>query len=307
MMRLEQKHLRRIYDLSPADIEKIFKLTDVLKLRTYSNDSHMVLKGKTLGMLFQKPSTRTRVSFETGMTQLGGHAIYLGYNDVQLGRGETIADFSAVVSRYVDGIMARVFSHDHIDELADNSHVPVINGLSDKFHPCQGLTDLYTMREYVGELPGKKLVFVGDGNNNVTHSLMYACSKLDVEMTVACPKSMSPDKKVLKESNERNVTIQVTDKPLEAVKGADVIYTDVWVSMGREEEKAKRLKEFKPYQVNRKLVKAAGPDVKVMHCLPAHRGEELTSDVMDDKKHSIVFEQAENRLHVQKALMALLM
>jgi ornithine carbamoyltransferase len=239
------------------------------------------------------------------MTQLGGHAIYMGWNDVQLGRGETVPDFARVVSRYVDGIMARVFAHDHVVQLAEASRVPVINGLSDMEHPCQGLTDLFTMWEKLGPLGGKRLAFVGDGNNNVTHSLLDACAKLGVNVAVGCPKGYEPRKEFVSRARDA-VEVMVTDDPAEAVAGADAVYTDVWVSMGRDAEREARMKAFAPYQVNSSLVAKAKPCAIVMHCLPAHREEELTSEVMDSPR-SVVVDQAENRLHVQKALLALLM
>ncbi|MDP7078859.1 MAG: ornithine carbamoyltransferase [Candidatus Undinarchaeales archaeon] len=299
------KDLTSIEDLTTEQVWKIFRLAENIKLETFAGKRHHFLEGQTLGMLFQKPSTRTRISFEVGMTQLGGHAIYLGWNDVQLGRGETVPDFARVVSRYLDGIMARVFAHEHIIQLAEASRVPVINGLSDLLHPCQGLTDLFTMWEKLGSLDGKKLVFVGDGDNNVTHSLLNACTKLGVDIAVGCPKGFEPRNEFVSRASEA-VNVTITNDPDEAVAGADAIYTDVWVSMGKDEERAKRLKAFAPYQVNAALVAKAKKGAIVMHCLPAHREEELTSEVMDSPI-SVVVDQAENRLHVQKAVMALLM
>ncbi len=299
------KDLTSIEDLTTEQVWKIFRLAENIKLETFAGKRHHFLEGHTLGMLFQKPSTRTRISFEVGMTQLGGHAIYLGWNDVQLGRGETVPDFARVVSRYLDGIMARVFAHEHIIQLAEASRVPVINGLSDLLHPCQGLTDLFTMWEKLGSLDGKKLVFVGDGDNNVTHSLLNACTKLGVDIAVGCPKGFEPRNEFVSRASEA-VNVTITNDPDEAVAGADAIYTDVWVSMGKDEERAKRLKAFAPYQVNAALVAKAKKGAIVMHCLPAHREEELTSEVMDSPI-SVVVDQAENRLHVQKAVMALLM
>lgn len=299
------KDLTSIEDLTTEQVWKIFRLAENIKLETFAGKRHHFLEDQTLGMLFQKPSTRTRISFEVGMTQLGGHAIYLGWNDVQLGRGETVPDFARVVSRYLDGIMARVFTHEHITQLAEASRVPVINGLSDLLHPCQGLTDLFTMWEKLGPLDGKKLAFVGDGDNNVTHSLLNACAKLGVDFAVGCPKGFEPRKEFVSRASEA-VNVTITNDPDEAVAGADAIYTDVWVSMGKDEERAKRLKAFAPYQVNAALVAKVKKGAIVMHCLPAHREEELTSEVMDSPA-SVVVDQAENRLHVQKAVMALLM
>jgi ornithine carbamoyltransferase len=272
-------------------------------------EAHPLLKDKSLAMIFQKPSTRTRVSFEVGMSQLGGHALYLGPDDLQLRRGETIADTAKVLSRYVDGIMARVFSHEDIIDLAKNSSIPVINGLSDMYHPCQGLTDMFTIWELFGTFRNLKVTFVGDGDNNVTNSLMLLCARLGVNFTVSSPSKYSVSKKVLSlakdEAKYSGAKIKATNDVKAAVRNANVIYTDVWVSMGREDCE-QRLKAFPPYQVNENLVKLADSDAIVMHCLPAHRGEELTDEVIDGP-HSVVFDQAENRLHVQKALMSLVM
>jgi ornithine carbamoyltransferase len=297
------KHLLSVNDLTEKEIHEIFRKTNELKK---SNDK--LLKDKTLGMIFAKPSTRTRVSFEVAMTQLGGHAIYMGMNDLQLGRGETIADTAKVLSRYVDVIMARLFDHNNIEELAQNAAVPVINGLTDLLHPCQALSDMYTIREKFKRLKGLKLVFIGDGNNNVTHSLLYACSKLGVNITVACPPGYEPMTEILVEAENNagksGAEVKLMQNPKEAVKDADIVYTDVWVSMGREKEKEKRMNDLKPYQVNSELLKNAKNAV-VMHCLPAHREQEITDEVMDGPR-SIVFDQAENRLHVQKAILAML-
>jgi ornithine carbamoyltransferase len=243
------------------------------------------------------------------MWQLGGYALYLSASDLQLGRGETIADTAQVLSRYVDGIMARVFAHQTILDLVKHSRVPVINGLSDFTHPCQGLADLFTIYEKKGKLSGLKLAYVGDGNN-VAHSLLYGCSKLGMTITLGCPKGYEPNQKVVseakKEAKRNGCKVDVTNNPKEAVKGADVVYTDVWASMGKEKEHAGRVKIFKPYQVNSRLVKEAKEDYIFMHCLPAHRGEEVTDEVADSR-NSVIFDQAENRLHTQKALMALIM
>jgi ornithine carbamoyltransferase len=260
-------------------------------------------------MIFEKPSTRTRVSFEVGMWQLGGYALYLSISDLQLGRGETIADTAQTLSRYVNGIMARVFAHQTILDLVKYSKVPVINGLSDMTHPCQGLADLFTIYEKKGRLHGLKLAYVGDGNN-VAHSLLYGCSKVGMNITLACPKGYEPHPEVvLKAKEEGKISgciVKVTKDPKEAARGADIIYTDVWASMGQEKEHEKRIKIFKPYQVHTKLIKEAKEDYLFMHCLPAHRGEEVTDEVADSK-NSIIFDQAENRLHTQKALLALMM
>jgi ornithine carbamoyltransferase len=280
-----------------------------LKLQLLRGEEHPLLKGKTLAMIFEKPSTRTRVSFEVGMWQLGGYALYLSISDLQLGRGETIADTAQTLSRYVNGIMARVFAHQTILDLVKYSKVPVINGLSDMTHPCQGLADLFTIYEKKGRLHGLKLAYVGDGNN-VAHSLLYGCSKVGMNITLACPKGYEPHPEVvLKAKEEGKISgciVKVTKDPKEAARGADIIYTDVWASMGQEKEHEKRIKIFKPYQVHTKLIKEAKEDYLFMHCLPAHRGEEVTDEVADSK-NSIIFDQAENRLHTQKALLALMM
>jgi ornithine carbamoyltransferase len=279
-----------------------------LKSQLLRGEAHPLLKGKTLAMVFEKPSTRTRVSFEVGMWQLGGYALYLSASDLQLGRGETIADTAQTLSRYVNGIMARVFAHQTILDLVKYSSVPVINGLSDFTHPCQGLADLFTIYEKKGKLRGLKLVYVGDGNN-VAHSLLYGCSKVGMNITLACPKEYEPNPEVVskaeKEGRKSGCKVEVTNDPKEAVRDADIIYTDVWASMGKEKEREKRVKILKPYQVNSKLIRGAKEDYLFMHCLPAHRGEEVTDEVADSK-NSVIFDQAENRLHTQKALLALI-
>jgi ornithine carbamoyltransferase len=299
------KHLLTINDLTTKDIGKIFKLTDKMK-----KNPRPILKGKTLAMLFAKPSTRTRVSFEVAMTQMGGHAIDLDFNDLQVKRGETIADTARVISRYADVIMARLFSHDHIVELARNSRVPVINGLTDLLHPCQALADIYTIKKSIGRLIGVKLVYLGDGNNNVTHSLMLICSKLGIDMIVSSPKNYFPNIDIIKQSHknckESGSDIRVIPDPKEAVKGADVLYTDSWTSMGEESEKNARIHVFARYQLDQELLKLAKKDCIVMHCLPAHRGYEIKSDVMDGK-NSVIFDQAENRLHTEKAILSFLL
>ena len=306
---MKGKSLASLDDLTKEEIEQILKTSDLLKLQLYRGQEHPLLKGKTLAMIFEKPSTRTRVSFEVGMWQLGGYALYLGAGDLQLGRGETIGDTAQVLSRYVNGIMARVFAHQTILDLVKYSRVPVINGLSDYSHPCQGLADLFTVYEKKGRLSGLKVAYVGDGNN-VAHSLIYGCSKVGMTLVLGCPKGYEPDSQVVargKEEAKRNgCEVIVTNDPKEAVKGADAIYTDVWASMGKEKEKEERVKIMKPYQVNRDLVRLAKEDYIFMHCLPAHRGEEVTNEVADSRS-SVIFDQAENRMHTQKALMALTM
>ncbi len=300
-----QKHLLSIADLSQVEVEAILDKAAELKKKLKKGEPHELLHGKTLGMIFAKPSTRTRVSFETAMTQLGGHAIYLGMNDIQLGRGETIADTARTLSRYVDVVMARLFKHDNLLELAENSEVPVINGLTDLLHPCQVLADLFTVREQKGKLEGLKLAYVGDGNN-VCNSLLLGCSKVGVGISVATPNGYTPDAEILKqakrEAEASKVKMEVITDPHKAVTDADVVYTDVWVSMGQETERKRRLRDFKSYQVDSKLLEGAKPDAIFMHCLPAHRQEEVTAEVIDGP-HSVVFDQAENRLHVQKAIL----
>ena len=306
---MKGKSLASLYDLTREEIEQILKKSELLKLQLLSGQEHHLLKGKTLAMIFEKPSTRTRVSFEVGMWQLGGYALYLGAGDLQLGRGETIADTAQVLSRYVDGIMARVFAHQTILDLAAHSRVPVINGLSDYSHPCQGLADLFTVYEKKGRLSGLKMAYVGDGNN-VAHSLIYGCSKVGLNLVVGCPKGYEPNPEVVsrgkEEAKKTGCEVIVTNDPRDAVKGADVIYTDVWASMGKEKEHEERVKIMKSYQVNTDLVKGAKADYIFMHCLPAHRGEEVTNEVADSK-NSVIFDQAENRMHAQKAIMALTM
>jgi ornithine carbamoyltransferase len=303
------KSLASLYDLTREEIEEILRTSESLKSQPLRGQEHPLLKGKTLAMIFEKPSTRTRVSFEVGMWQLGGYALYLSAGDLQLGRGESIADTARTLSRYVNGIMARVFAHQTILDLVKYSSVPVINGLSDFTHPCQGLADLFTIHERKGRLRGLKLAYVGDGNN-VAHSLLYGSSKVGMNITLACPKEYEPDPEVVskakKEGRRSNCRVEVTNDPKEAVREADIIYTDVWASMGKEKEREKRVKILKPYQVNSKLVRGAKEDYIFMHCLPAHRGEEVTNEVADSK-NSVIFDQAENRLHTQKALMALIM
>ena len=308
-VQMKGKSLATLNDLTREEIEQILKTSELLKLQLIRGQEHPVLKGKTLAMIFEKPSTRTRVSFEVGMWQLGGYALYLSSNDLQLGRGESIADTARTISRYASGIMARVFAHQTILDLIRYSSIPVINGLLDFSHPCQGLADLFTIYEKKGRLEGLKLAYVGDGNN-VAHSLIEGSSKMGMNIILACPKGYEPDSKVMaqgkKEAKKNGSDVKVTNDPKEALKGADVIYTDVWTSMGQEKEKAERIKILKPYQINSKMVKGAKEDYIFMHCLPAHRGEEVTDEVADSRK-SVIFDQAENRLHTQKALMALIM
>lgn len=306
---MKGKSLASLYDLTREEIEQILKTSELLKLQLLRGQEHPLLRGKTLAMIFEKPSTRTRVSFEVGMWQLGGYALYLSSNDLQLGRGETIADTAQVLSRYVNGIMARVFAHQTILDLVAHSKVPVINGLSDFSHPCQALADLFTVYEKKGRLAGLKLAYVGDGNN-VAHSLIYGCSKVGMNIALGCPKGYEPDPQVVargkEEAKKNGCDVVLTNDPREAVRQADVVYTDVWASMGKEKEREERIKVLKPYQVNPELVRLAKEDYLFMHCLPAHRGEEVVNEVADSR-NSVIFDQAENRMHTQKALMALIM
>ena len=308
-MALKHKDLISIHDLEIGEVALILDVAAKLKRKQKKGEPHEYLKGKSLAMLFSKASTRTRTSFEVGFYQLGGHPIYLSDKESQIGRGEPVKDTARVLSRFVDGIMIRTFSHDSVIELAKYASIPVINGLTDLLHPCQALTDIFTIQEKMKVLKGRKMVYVGDGNN-MAHSLMYACAKVGMNMVCACPKGYQPDPHVLAKAQEdaahAGCTITVEEDVMKAVKGADVLYTDTWASMGQEEEHEARKKIFAPYQINAELLAAARPEAIVMHCLPAYRGEEITDDVIEGPQ-SVVFDQAENRLHVQKAIMALLM
>jgi ornithine carbamoyltransferase len=303
------KHLISVYDLKLEDINEIFNLAEKLKRQLKEGVEHKLLKNKTLGMIFTKSSTRTRVSFEVGMYQLGGFPLFLSSNDIQLGRGETIYDTAQVLSRYIDGIMIRTFDHSDVEELAKYGDIPVINGLTDLMHPCQILADLFTVYEHKGELKGLKLAYVGDGNN-IANSLLHGCAKVGMDISVASPKGYECDKNIIAEAHKDAAVsgskIVLTEDPYEAVKDADVIYTDTWVSMGQESEKAERIKIFMPYQVNADLFSKAKEDAVFLHCLPAYRDYEVTSDIIDGTQ-SLVFDEAENRLHVQKAIMVKLM
>lgn len=295
-------------DYSTEEIQYLLDLAIELKRKQKNGEVYEPLKGKTVGLIFEKSSTRTRVSFEVGTYQLGGHALFLSKNDIQLGRGETIADTAGVMSRYLDGIMIRTFGHDKVVELAQYASVPVINGLSDLAHPCQVLADYQTIYEHKGKLQGIKLAYVGDGNN-MAHSLMIGGAKLGVHVSVASPEGYEPDTAVVQQAQQfakaTGAIIEVVRDPQAAVQNADVIYSDVWASMGFEEEQKQRELAFKDYQVDEQLASYAKPDYVFMHCLPAHRGEEVSVGVIDGE-HSIIFDQAENRLHAQKALMAAL-
>ena len=303
--------LLSIHELSAADVEEILTLAADLKAKQKAGIPHKLLAGKTLGMIFEKSSTRTRVSFEVGMYQLGGQALFLSSRDLQLGRGEPIKDTARVLSRYLDGIMIRTYGHERIEELARYADIPVINALSDLLHPCQALTDLLTIREYKGKnLAGLKMAYVGDGNN-MTHSLMYAAAKVGMNFAAATPEGYEPNAEVVANAKAdaaaTGATVTITHDPMEAVEGADVIVTDTWASMGQEAEHDTRTAVFRPYQVNWELVAESGnARCIVMHCLPAYRGEEITEEVFEDFA-DVIFDEAENRLHVQKAIMALVM
>ena len=306
---MKGKNLVSINDLSREEVAQILEASEIIKLRHYSSGEQPLLKGKVLGMIFQKPSLRTRVSFETGMIQLGGQAIYLGPNDIKLGQRETTKDIAQVLSRYVSGIMARTFSHEVMLELAEHSSVPVINGLSELLHPCQALGDLLTIKEKKGKLSNLKLTYIGDGNN-VAHSLLFGAVKVGMDIVLAVPPGYEPKEEIVslakEDAKKIKSKIEIIQDPKEAVDGADVIYTDVWTSMGFEKESEIRKDVFKPYQINQDLVNKAKDDVIILHCLPAHRGEEITDEVIDGP-HSVVIDQAENRLHAQKGVLALLL
>ena len=295
------KHLLSMADLSLEDIYGILELAEEIKEKRSQGKVTDHLRNKTLGMIFEKSSTRTRVSFEVGMNDLGGHAIYLNSNDIQVGRGESIEDTAKVLSRYLHGIIARVYSHETLVKLSENSTIPVINALSDKEHPCQVLADLLTIKEYKNRISDMKFVWVGDGNN-VCNSLMLACAIAGMEMVVACPKGYEPKEEFVLQALDLGGVLTITNEPLKACEGADILYTDVWISMGDEAETEKRLKDFKGFEINKEMVAVSNPDVIVMHCLPAHRGLEIAADVIDGT-HSVVFDQAENRLHAQKAVL----
>jgi len=299
------KHFLSLADFAPAEIQHLLDLAVSLKTEWKAGGNKPLLKGKVLGMIFLKPSLRTRVSFDMAMLHLGGNALYLSPNEIQLGKRESTPDVARVVSRYVNVVMARVFAHADVVELAKWSSVPVINGLSDYSHPCQGMADFLTILEHKHEFKGRKLVYVGDGNN-VTNSLAFGAAKLGMDFTVSGPQGYEMRADVLelarKFAAESGAKISVVSDPAEAVQGADVIYTDTWTSMGQEEEAAARRKVFPPYQVNDALLAHAKSDVIVMHCLPAHRGEEITNEVADGP-HSVLFDQAENRMHAQKAVL----
>ena len=294
------KHLLKLLDLSKDEIVELLDLADKLKADNKAGIPHPLLKGKTLGMIFSKSSTRTRVSFETGMYQLGGNALFLSNRDLQIGRGEPVQDTARVLSWYLDGIMIRTFAQQEVEDLAKYGSIPIINGLTDFCHPCQVLADLQTVREHKGTL-NVNMCYIGDGNN-MANSLIVGGLKVGMHVSIACPKDYQPDQKVLALAEQYPGQFFMTDKPLEAAKDADVIFTDVWASMGQEDEKAIREKAFAGYQVNQELLEVAHPGCMVQHCLPAHRGEEITADVFEAHANEI-FDEAENRLHAQKAVL----
>ncbi|MFA5321436.1 MAG: ornithine carbamoyltransferase [Smithella sp.] len=301
-----KKDLLSLYDLDAADFEKIWQKAKKLKKCLKEGKPHASLKGKTLGMIFDKSSTRTRISFEVGMYQLGGIALFLTSRDTQIGRGESIYDSAKMMSRYLNGIMIRTFTQKSVEEFACHASIPVINGLTDLLHPCQILSDLFTIKEKKGSYDKLKIAYIGDGNN-IANTWIEAAAKLPIELSLACPKGYDPDKKIMvKGKKEAKEGITLYRDPLEAANNADVLYTDVWTSMGQESQQEDRKKIFKNYQINNRLLKEAKKDVIVMHCLPAHRGEEISSDVIDGPQ-SVVIDQAENRLHVQKAILEILL
>ncbi|ELY64094.1 ornithine carbamoyltransferase [Natronococcus jeotgali] len=300
----EPRHFLEIDDLSREELTAVLDRAEAYKRAEANGEDHADLEGQTLGMIFQKPSTRTRVSFETGMTQLGGHAIFLGADDIQLGRGEPLKDTSRTLSRYVDVVMARLFKHDNVEVLAEHSSVPIVNGLTDDAHPCQTLADLLTIHEEAGGFEGVSAAWVGDGNN-VAQSFVIGAALAGIDLTVATPDGYGIDDAVLERARELGGDPTTTTDPAAAVDGADVVYTDVWISMGQEDERDVRTDAFEGFQVNADLLEDA-PDASVMHCLPAHRGEEITDNVIESDR-SIVFDQAENRLHAQKALLSWLL
>lgn len=306
---LKGRHFLKLEDFTKEELVQILDTADFIKMRNKINVREEILKGKTLAMIFEKASTRTRVSFEVGMSQLGGSALHLSSRDIQIGRGETIADTARVLSRYVDGIMIRTYGQEIVEELAKYSSVPVINALTDEYHPCQIMADFQTIREKFHKLKGLKLTYVGDAAN-VANSLLVGASIIGIDIAIAAPKGYQPSDEILeiakKRAEKSGSKITITEDINEAAKDADILYTDIWVSMGKEEESKKRFEDLKDYQVNQNVVDKASKDVIIMHCLPAHRGEEITDDVLEGNR-SVVFDEAENRLHAQKAIIALIM
>jgi ornithine carbamoyltransferase len=304
---LKGRHFLRVNDWSPEELTQVLDLADELKTQQRERTPRPLLEGRTLGMIFQKPSTRTRVSFEVGIAQLGGTGLYLAASDLQLGRGETVKDTATVLSRYLDGIMIRAFRQADVDELAAHADVPVLNGLTDEFHPCQALADVMTIRERLGTFEGVRVAYLGDGNN-VCHSLMVACAKLGLDFVAATPEGYEPAAEVVGWAHDAaqasGSSVELVRDPRAAAEGADVLYTDVWTSMGQDEERERRLADLAGYGIDESLVELASERAIVLHCLPAHYGEEITEDVLYGPR-SAVWDQAENRLHAQKALMAL--
>ena len=299
------KHLLKLLDLSTEEITDILNLADQLKYEQKHGIPHNILKGQTLGMIFQKSSTRTRVSFETGMYQLGGQALFLSSRDLQIGRGEPVQDTARVLSRYLSGIMIRTFAQKEVEDLAEYGSIPIINGLTDYCHPCQVLADLQTVREHKNKLDGLKFCYIGDGNN-MANSLTVGALKVGMSVSLGCPEGYFPDQTIIDFAKQYPGKFQIISNPVEAAAGADVVYTDVWASMGQEGEAAKRREVFKGYQINDAVMASAKPDAMVMHCLPAHREEEITAKVFEQHADEI-FDEAENRLHAQKAVMVRLM
>lgn len=306
---LKGRHFLKLQDFTKEELIQILDAADFIKMRTKLGIREEILGGKTLAMIFEKSSTRTRVSFEVGMAQLGGNALHLSARDIQIGRGETIPDTTRTLARYVDGIMIRTYGQEIVEEMARFSTVPVINALTDEHHPCQVMADLQTMREKFHKLEGLKLAYVGDAAN-VANSLLEGCSILGIDISLACPKGYQPTDEMIaqayKNAEKSGAKVLITESIEEAVKDADALYTDIWVSMGKEEESKKRFEDLKDYQINSDVLKLAKRDAIVMHCLPAHRGEEITDEVIEGPQ-SVVFDEAENRLHAQKAIMALIM
>jgi ornithine carbamoyltransferase len=301
--RLKGRSFTRVSAWAGAELREVLDLADELKRLQHQGQEHRLLPGRSVGMIFQKPSTRTRVSFEVGVYQLGGVALYLSSGDLQLGRGETIKDTARVLSRYLDAIMIRTFAQSDVEELAVHAEIPVINGLTDSAHPCQALADVMTIRERFGPVEGLRVAYLGDGNN-VCASLMVACAKLGMEFVAATPPGHRPADEAVRIAREAGGSVELTDEPERAAEGADVLYTDVWTSMGQDAERAQRLRDLSGYGIDAGLLARAGDDAVVLHCLPAHYGEEITEDILYGPQ-SAVWDQAENRLHAQKALMAL--
>jgi ornithine carbamoyltransferase len=302
---LKGRHFTRVADWSGDELETVLDLADELKELQRRREEHHLLPGRSLGMIFQKPSTRTRVSFEVGIAQLGGFGLYLSVGDLQLGRGETLRDTATVLSRYLDGLMIRTFAQDDVEELARHASIPVINGLTDASHPCQALADVMTIRERFERLEGVRVAYLGDGNN-VCASLMVACAKLGSEFVAATPSGYRPDERVVEIAREAGGSVELVEDAREAARSADVLYTDVWTSMGQDEERERRLRDLAGYGIDEELVRLAGEDAIVLHCLPAHYGEEITEDVLYGPQ-SAVWDQSENKMHSVKALMALVM